>query len=53
MKLYIVTSHKNRLNEAIQIDGTMYRRRKVLNIGGAKVQNIGLEGGANFLLVVN
>ena len=32
--------------EAIQIDGTMYRRRKVLNIGGAKVQNIGGGGGA-------
>ena len=39
--------------EAIQIDGTMYRRRKVLNIGGAKVQNIGGGGGRNFSLAVN
>ena len=26
IKLYIATSHKNRLSEAIQIDATMYRK---------------------------
>ena len=44
----------NKLSEMIAalVHRRIHRRRKVLNIGGAKVQNIG-GGGANFSLAVN